>query len=54
MGIEVSGHLGKTVCSLAALDTRRAVVFRKGLQRYSLLNFYRSCAPVSWRWKRAR
>ena len=40
MDITVLGiDLGKTVCSLAGLDASGAVVFRKRLQRYRLLDF---------------
>ena len=40
MDIKVLGiDLGKTVCSLAALDEAGAVVFRRWLQRDRLLDF---------------
>ena len=40
MGIAVLGiDLGKTVCSLAGLDKKGAVVFRKRPQRHRLLDF---------------
>ena len=40
MDIKVLGiDLGKTVCSLAALDEAGAVVFRRWLQRHRLLDF---------------
>jgi len=37
--------LGKTVCSLAGLDGKGAVVFRKRLQRHQLLDFIDTHAP---------
>ena len=40
MGITVLGiDLGKTVCSLAGLDRSGAVIFRKRVQRFRLLDF---------------
>lgn len=40
MDITVLGiDLGKSVCSLAGLDASGAVVFRKRLQRFRLLDF---------------
>ena len=46
MTIAVLGiDLGKTVCSLAGLDATGAVVFRKRLQRFRLLDFISSLPP---------
>lgn len=46
MDIAVLGiDLGKTVCSLAGLDTTGAVVFRKRLQRFRLLDFLSGLSP---------
>lgn len=46
MDIAVLGiDLGKTVCSLAGLDTTGVVVFRKRLQRHRLLNFLENLHP---------
>lgn len=46
MEIAVLGiDLGKTVCSLAGLDNTGAVVFRKRVQRFRLLDFLSSLSP---------
>lgn len=46
MDIAVLGiDLGKTICSLAGLDATGAVVFRKRIQWYRLLNFLEDLAP---------
>ncbi|MFK5998294.1 MAG: IS110 family transposase [Rhodobacterales bacterium] len=46
MDIAVLGiDLGKTVCSLAGLDATGAVVFRKRLQRFRLLDFLSGLSP---------
>lgn len=46
MDIEVLGiDLGKSVCSLAELNTTAVVVFRKRLQRHCLLNFLENLRP---------
>jgi transposase len=46
MDIKVLGiDLGKTVCSLAGLDEAGAVVFRKRLQRYRVLDFLDGLPP---------
>ena len=37
--------LGKTVCSLAGLDDEGAVVFRKRIQRFRLLDFIAELPP---------
>jgi transposase len=46
MDIAVLGiDLGKTVCSLAGLDAKGEVVFRKRLQRFRLLDFLSDLPP---------
>jgi len=46
MEISVLGiDLGKTVCSLAGLDCTGAVVFRKRIQRFRLLEFLSKLTP---------
>lgn len=46
MDIEILGiDLGKTICSLAGLDTIGAVVYRKRLQRDRLLEFLEGLDP---------
>ena len=46
MDIAILGiDLGKTVCSLAGLDDEGAVVFRKRIRRYRLLDFLTELPP---------
>ena len=46
MDIAVLGiDLGKTVCSLAGLDGTGAVVFRRRIQRFRLLDYLADLAP---------
>ncbi|MEO5614018.1 MAG: hypothetical protein ABIR04_03705 [Cypionkella sp.] len=52
MEIAVLGiDLGKTVCSVAGVDGTGAVVMRKRVQRFRLLDFWRSCHLVWSPWK---
>ena len=46
MDIAVLGiDLGKTICSLAGQDKSGAIVFRKRIQRYRLLDFLANLSP---------
>lgn len=48
MDIAVLGiDLGKTVCSLAGLDGTGAVVFRRRIQRFRLLDYLADLAPCA-------